>query len=203
MAAALVGYSATASLAIPGRRHPVIQAALGTGLAALTRAPLRLWWGAAPSGIRVGVAGAAAVTVGVWATTQIPAVRAGMLERDLPVPAWKWLTVDIPLGTVWSEEMLYRGALGAVAAGALGPGPGRLLQAAAFGLSHVVDARRTGEPVIGTVLATGMAGWLFGWLTARSGSVVAPMLVHLAVNEAGAVAAMAVQRRGPAADSCD
>jgi membrane protease YdiL (CAAX protease family) len=90
-----------------------------------------------------------------------------------------------------------------VAAGALGPGPGRLLQAAAFGLSHVVDARRTGEPVIGTVLATGMAGWLFGWLTARSGSVVAPMLVHLAVNEAGAVAAMAVQRRGPAADSCD
>jgi membrane protease YdiL (CAAX protease family) len=33
-----------------------------------------------------------------------------------------------------------------------------------------------------------------GWLYARSGSLAAPMLVHLAINEAGAVAALAVQR---------
>jgi len=43
---------------------------------------------------------------------------------------------------------------------------------------------------------TGVAGWVFGWLAERSGSVLAPMLAHLAVNEAGAVAALAVQRRG-------
>jgi len=41
-----------------------------------------------------------------------------------------------------------------------------------------------------------VAGWVFGWLAERSGSVLAPMLAHLAVNEAGAVAALAVQRRG-------
>jgi membrane protease YdiL (CAAX protease family) len=35
---------------------------------------------------------------------------------------------------------------------------------------------------------------LFGWLHARSGSLAAPMLAHLAVNEAAAVAALAVKR---------
>jgi membrane protease YdiL (CAAX protease family) len=43
------------------------------------------------------------------------------------------------------------------------------------------------------VLVTGLAGWVFGWLYERSGSLIAPMLVHLAVNEAGALAALAVQ----------
>ena len=74
---------------------------------------------------------------------------------------------------------------------AFGPTPGRLLQSAAFGLSHIADARGTGEPVLGTVLATGVAGWVFGWLYARSGSLAAPMLVHLAVNEAAGLAALA------------
>jgi membrane protease YdiL (CAAX protease family) len=35
---------------------------------------------------------------------------------------------------------------------------------------------------------------VFGWLYERSGSLIAPMLAHLAINEAGAVAALAVQR---------
>ena len=47
--------------------------------------------------------------------------------------------------------------------------------------------------MIGTVLVTGVAGWVFGWLHERSGSLAAPMLAHLAVNEAAAIAAMAVQ----------
>ena len=42
---------------------------------------------------------------------------------------------------------------------------------------------------------TGLAGWVFGWLAERSGSLLAPVLAHLAINEAGAVAALAVQRR--------
>jgi membrane protease YdiL (CAAX protease family) len=48
---------------------------------------------------------------------------------------------------------------------------------------------------VGTVLVTGAAGWVFGWLAERSGSVVAPALAHLTVNEAGALAALAIQRR--------
>ena len=88
------------------------------------------------------------------------------------------------------------GAAGAagVAAGAFGPRVGRLLQAATFGLTHVPDAMETGEPVVATVLMTGLAGWIFAVLRERSGSLLAPILAHLAINEAGAIAALAVQR---------
>ncbi len=79
--------------------------------------------------------------------------------------------------------------------GRSGPSGGRLLQAIAFGLWHIPDARKAGEPIVGTVLVTGLAGWVFGWLAERSGSLLAPVLAHLAINEAGAVAALAVQRR--------
>ena len=64
------------------------------------------------------------------------------------------------------------------------------------GCRIVADARRTGEPVLGTVLVTGAAGWAFGLLYERSGSLAASMLAHLAINEAGALAALAVQRTG-------
>ncbi|RAV16961.1 CPBP family intramembrane metalloprotease, partial [Mycobacterium colombiense] len=96
--------------------------------------------------------------------------------------------------TVWSEESAYRGALAAAGSAAFGARGGRLLQATAFGLSHVADARATGEPLAGTVLVTGIAGWLFGWLADRSGSLAAPLLAHLAINEAGAVAVLGVRR---------
>lgn len=63
-------------------------------------------------GLRLGLTAAAVVTAGVGISTAVPAVRAGMLSRTLPRPTWKWLLLDIPIGTVWPEEMLYRGVLG-------------------------------------------------------------------------------------------
>jgi membrane protease YdiL (CAAX protease family) len=69
------------------------------------------------------------------------------------------------------------------------------VQAIAFGLSHIPDARATGEPVVCTVVVTGAAGWVFGALAERSGSLAAPMLTHLAINEAAAVATLRVQSR--------
>jgi len=196
LAGALVGYSFTAGLDSPWRRHPLVQAAVGSALAGATGAPLglrppQLW-----AGLRLGGAVAVAVAAGVSAMTALPRLRAAMADRQLPDGALRWLALEIPLGTVWSEEAAFRAALGTVAADAFGPSGGRLLQATAFGLSHIPDARKAGEPILGTVLVTGVAGWVFGWLAERSGSVLAPMLAHLAVNEAGAVAALAVQRRG-------
>lgn len=195
LAAALIGYSATAGLSIPGRRHPLAQAAIGTAVAVTARVPMGLRGDTARAGLALGARVAAAVTAAVAAATLIPAVRAGMVDRDLPEPGWKWLSVQIPVGTVWSEETLYRGALLTVAQDAFGPVIGNLLQASTFGLSHIVDARGSGESVAGTVLVTGAAGWVFGRLTARTGSLLAPALAHLAINEAGAVAAMVLQRR--------
>jgi membrane protease YdiL (CAAX protease family) len=193
LAAALVGWSGFAGPRLAPRWQVPVHAVLSAALVLLTRAPLGLRPPALGRGLRLGLAVGGTATAGVAATTVVPRVREGMAGRDLPDAA-VWLLVRIPIGTVWSEEAAFRAALGAVADSAFGPTWGRLVQSAAFGLSHVADARRSGEPVLGTVLATGAAGWAFGWLYARSGSLAAPMLAHLAINEAGAAAALAVQR---------
>lgn len=197
LAAALVGWSFVGPQ-IPSRGRAAAQAGLAGLLVLLTRAPLglrppRLW-----AGLRLGLAAGLTAAAGVLAATTVPAVRLSMAERKLPAPASTWLGVHIPLGTVWAEEAAFRAALAAVAGRAYGASGGRLLQAAAFGLSHVADARATGEPVLPTVLATGGAGWIFGWLAQRSGSLSAPMLAHLAINESAAAAALTVQRRSRA-----
>jgi CAAX protease family protein len=191
LAAGLVGWSFAAPRV---RWHPVPNASLGTGLVAVTRSPLGLRPPALWSGTRYGLAAAAAVGVSVAALTALPPVRAAMAERKLPAHTARWLLLDIPIGTVWPEEAAYRATLGAVAEAAFGPTRGRLLQAAAFGLWHIVDARVTRQPVMRTVLVTAVGGWLFGWLHARSGSLAAPMIAHLAVNEAAGLAALGVQR---------
>lgn len=180
---------------LPGLWRVALQAGVGGLLAKATGAPLglrppRLW-----AGLRLGSAAGAVAATATAATTLLPGIRRSMPAREFAAPAAAWLALWIPVGTVWAEEAAYRGALTAAAADAFGEPVGRLLQAATFGLSHVPDARAAGDSVVGTVLFTGMGGWLFGWLAQRSGSLAAPMLMHLAFNEAGAVAVLAVRRR--------
>jgi membrane protease YdiL (CAAX protease family) len=170
-----------------------MQAPLAAVLVSITKAPLGFRPPALRAGLRLGLTAAALVTASVAAGTAIPRVRTAMADRTAPAGPAAWLALRIPVGTVWSEEAAYRGALATLAAEGFGPRAGRLLQAIAFGVSHIPDARATGEPVLGTVLVTGIAGWVFGWLAERSGSLVAPLLAHLAINEAGAVAALAVR----------
>ncbi|HEY7053113.1 MAG TPA: CPBP family intramembrane glutamic endopeptidase [Mycobacterium sp.] len=188
LATALVSWSFLPS------RNPLVQATLAGSLAANTKAPLGFRPPALWAGLRLGAAAASTVAVGVAASTALPRVRTAMAERSLPSSPAAWLAYRIPVGTVFSEETAYRGALATVGAAAFGTRWGRLLQAAAFGLSHIADARAAGESVVGTVAATGVAGWVFGRLAERSGSIVAPMLTHLAINEAGAVAALLLAR---------
>jgi uncharacterized protein len=194
LAAVLVGWSLVGPR-LPSASRVVLQAGVGGLLALATRArlglcPPRLW-----AGMRLGSAAAAVAATAIAAATPLPPVRLSMAVRELPAPVPGWLLFRIPVGTVWAEEAAYRAGLATVGSHAFGKSGGRLLQAAAFGLSHIADARATGEPVLATVLVTGVGGWLFGWLADRCGSLAAPMLAHLAVNEAGAVAALIVQRR--------
>ncbi|MBW0015568.1 CPBP family intramembrane glutamic endopeptidase [Mycobacterium sp.] len=195
LAAALVGWSFV-SPRLPPAWRITLQAGVGALLVLVSGAPLglrppRLW-----AGLRSGPAVGVAAAITIAATTAVPRVRAAMAARETPACVPGWLLVGIPVGTVWAEEAAFRAALTAVGSRALGRRGGRLLQATAFGLSHIPDARSTGAPVAGTVLVTGLAGWGFGWLADRSGSLAAAMLAHLAINEAGAIAALIVQRRG-------
>ncbi|WP_445168503.1 Rv0804 family intramembrane glutamic endopeptidase [Mycolicibacterium sp. Dal123E01] len=174
---------------------PATRAIVSTGLAAAVGAPLglrppQLW-----SGLRIGGVAVGVIAATVAALAAVPAVRVGMNNRRIPPDPVRWLALDIPLATVWTEEMLFRGVLQTVTERAFGPTVGPLVQATAFGLWHITDARRVGDSVVGTVVVTGVAGWVFGWLAKRSGSIVAPVLAHIAFNESAAVAALAVQRR--------
>jgi membrane protease YdiL (CAAX protease family) len=195
LAGGLVAWSTLVDPRLPERWQPALRALLGTGLVALTRAPTGVQLNRIRPGLRWGAVAAAAVTAATAATTAVPAVRGAMRQRQLPTDPVGWLMLRIPIGTVWSEETSYRAALASLGSGAFGPRGGRLLQAAAFGLSHIADARASGAPVVGTVLVTGGAGWVFGWLADRSGGLAAPMLTHLALNEAGALGVLFFQRR--------
>lgn len=194
LAAGLVGWSFV-SPRLPAAWRVVLQAGLGGLLALITRAPLglrppRLW-----PGLRLGTATGLSAASVIAASTLVPAVRLSMAGREPPAAAPAWLLLFIPVGTVWAEESAFRAALAASGSAAFGQAGGRLLQAASFGLFHIADARATGEPVVGTVLVTGLVGWLFGWLADRSQSLAAPMLMHLAINETGAISALTVRRR--------
>ncbi len=193
LAAGLVGWSFV-SPRLPGVWRIALQAAVGALLTLVARAPLglrppRLW-----TGVRLGSVAGVGVAGAIAATTALPVARTAMAVREPPASVPMWLLLRIPVGTVWAEEAAFRAALAGAGARAFGGPGGRLLQAAAFGLSHIRDARATGQPVAATVLVTGIAGWAFGWLGDRSGSLAAPMLAHLAINEAGAIAALTVRR---------
>ena len=183
----------------PQRWRPLVGAGVSTALAAVAGTPLGLRQPQLGAGVRLGGVVASAVAVVVGASPVLKPVRTSMLERDIGLHPAAWLGLHIPVGTVWSEELAFRGVLQPLAAEACGQRLGGVVQAVAFGLAHIRPARAAGDSVPATVLVTGLFGWLLGWLRERSGSVAAPILAHLALNEAGAVAALAVQRttRGP------
>lgn len=194
LAAVLLGWSATAPR-LPHRWDPLPHIVFSAAVTLPSRPSPGLRPAELGRGVRWGSAAAGAVGLGVAAGLIAPPVRAGMAERELPAAPARWLLLRIPFATVGPEELAYRAVLGDTAARAFGPRPGKLFTAVVFGLSHIPDARATGDSVPGTVLVTGAAGWVFSWLYERSGSLAAPILAHLAVNEAGAVAALAVQRQ--------
>ncbi|GAB4582875.1 CPBP family glutamic-type intramembrane protease [Nocardia sp. IFM 10818] len=147
-------------------------------------------------GLRVGLAAAAVVTAGYGVALLIPSTRrhlAELADRGPEVPTPEWVAIHIPLGTVYTEEMVYRATLTPLLTEAHGR-PGRWLGAAIFGLSHIQPARAAGDPIPGTVLLTGLGGLLLDFLQDRTGSVTAPALLHFAVNCGGALAPRSARR---------
>ncbi|HEY5858522.1 MAG TPA: CPBP family intramembrane glutamic endopeptidase [Aldersonia sp.] len=133
----------------------------------------------AGAGARWGIAVAAPVLAGYAAAAAVPALRD---QLATPPPASReWLLVRIPLGTVLAEELLFRAVLDAVATRWLGRSGAVLVGSALFGLWHRKDG--AGWPTIACTAASGVP---FLCLRHGSGSLVAPVLLHLAVNAGGA-----------------
>jgi membrane protease YdiL (CAAX protease family) len=121
--------------------------------------------------------------------------------------------VRIPFGTVVLEETLFRGVLLALGARTMGWWRSAVVSSALFGLWHVLPSRgaAAANPTVGAVaeaggtvgvplavasavVATGLSGLVFCWLRLRSGSLLAPMGLHVATNSVGYLTAYFVLR---------
>lgn len=118
--------------------------------------------------------------------------------------------VIIPLQTVIPEELAFRGVLhgaldrawgvrGVAAAGSLLFGFWHIasslgLTSGNVGFSRILGGGVFGmlAGVVGAVLATAAAGFVFTWLRRRSGSLLAPIALHWSLNGLGALAAALV-----------
>jgi len=152
-------------------------------------------------GVAWGAAAFGAVGAAYGVGLAVPGIRdriAGVADRAPEVGTAEWVGLHIPVGTVYSEELIFRGTLDRLFEDA---GPVRRhCGALVFGLWHIHPARSAGDNVAVTVAVTTAGGLLFSWLRRRTGSATAPALAHLALNAGGALAppaAAALRGRGP------
>ncbi|MGW5076694.1 CPBP family intramembrane glutamic endopeptidase [Rhodococcus sp. NPDC004095] len=199
-AAGLVGWNnwVLPRLGLGARGRAAANAAAATGLAAAVRAAgvpaTELGWRAPGAGLRWGLAASALPAVAYPTMLAIPWARARMASGARRADHTEWVFVHIPFGTVLAEELAFRSVLYALARRA-STRWAPVLGAVTFGLWHVAPARHAGDSVPGTVALTATASLLFDLLRDRSGSVLAPAVLHLAVNAGGAVAAEAAADR--------
>ena len=208
----LAGYNNLAGLRPWHRRwYPVVNALAAAALLAaakasgLTAADLGLRRDRLRSGLRLGSAAAAPLVAAFGLAALTPATRpllddqrvAGLDRRQL---AYQVL-LRIPLGTVAWEETAFRGVLQAALRRVLAEPAATAVAGAVFGIWHIrptaealaanrlAAARGTRITAVTAVAAgTAAAGALLSLLRARSGSLAAPVLVHLAANCAAPLA---------------
>jgi membrane protease YdiL (CAAX protease family) len=190
-AAAAVAASAT-GVAV-GRAARLSWAELG-----LDRAHMR-------RGALAGTACAAPIAAAIVAVSWHPSTQHFFADARVvdvaPGDAAYELLVRIPVVTAATEEILFRSVLLAVASQWLGAWRGAVWTSLVFGVWHVVPALHSHRHnpaaadavdgmggrtalVAGTVAATAVAGLGLGVLRVRSKSVIAPIVVHAAINGA-------------------
>jgi uncharacterized protein len=162
-----------------------------------------------PGGLASGLA--AATAAGYLAAAALPAARPLLNDKRVAGLDGHGLLYQvafrIPVGTVLWEEIAFRGVLHAAlrrvmpepAAIAVGTGVFAVWHirptAAALRINGLAGERgQAAARVAAGVAVTAAGGALFSWLRARSGSLTAPVLVHLTTNCAGLVAAWSVTR---------
>ena len=198
----------------PERWQPVVGPAVAAFLLAvgawsgMTWAQLGLDPDALVRGLLLGGAAAALVGSAYAVAVRVPATRRLFLDarhRVGPARAARRALLVVPLGVVVLEEVAFRGVLWGLLEMEYGTAWATAATSVLFGLWHVlpaIDGARAnaseGAPlrpgilvgqVLGTVAFTTLAGVVFALLRDWSGSLVAPFLLHWAVNGLGVLAA--------------
>src|SRR6478735_9922366 len=163
-------------------------------------------------GARYALVLAGAVTVVVAVMAAIPAFRSVFEDDRYDTGIGRALVVAlvlVPLRTVIPEELAFRGVLLAMLTRRFGTTPAVIGSSVLFGLWHVTssvglaaDNEAVGSVasgaaaqwigVIGAVVATTLAGVVLCVVRLRSGSLIAPIALHWAVNGVGVLASAVV-----------
>ncbi|QIS17472.1 CPBP family intramembrane glutamic endopeptidase [Nocardia terpenica] len=151
-----------------------------------------------PRGLATGLLAATTITAGYAAALALPPLRTKLAEfaaRTPEVTPTEWVTLHIPLGTVYSEELIFRATLDPLLSRTTGR-YAKFLAPMAFGLWHITPARSAGDNPAIAVAATTLGGAILSHLRRRAdNSTTAPALLHLALN-AGGVLTPRLARRG-------
>jgi membrane protease YdiL (CAAX protease family) len=220
-AAALLAWNTAINRVVPSPAYvPANLAAAGLALAAARRArvpaaDLGLDRERAGRGLRAGLATAVPVVAAVAAGAALPATRRWFLDERATTGgtgrALYHTLVRIPLGTAVAEETIFRGALLGILLQRHPRARAAAVSSVLFGCWHVLptldtlplnpvgekvggDPARTAGAVLASVAVTAAAGLGFSWLRFRGDSLVAPVVVHAAVNSSAFAAARLVNR---------
>ncbi|MHB1138657.1 MAG: CPBP family intramembrane glutamic endopeptidase [Microthrixaceae bacterium] len=173
------------------------------------RVPDGLRWGGAVSAGLLGI-----YLVGMALPFTRDLFKDDRADITLAQLAWQTL-VMVPLGTVLMEEIAFRGVLPAMFRKrfhrhANGPLRADLLAALLFGFWHVLPSWNVNEvnpvfrdllpgplgraaAITAGVIGTGAAGMGLSWLRNRSGSLLAPVMMHCSSNSLGYLLSWIVQ----------
>jgi CAAX protease family protein len=193
-------------------------AVLGIARAAGTSwAELGLDRGQSARGLRAGVLAGGLAAAAVAGAAAVPATRSFFQDERAAAAAGR---SDLAAGlaritfaAVPPEEIIYRSALLGLRLADGSPASAMAWSGALFGLSHILPTLSTMSQtalhhqlargslrqaafVGGNVMVTGLAGVGFAWLRLRSGSVLAPLIAHAALNDAALIAGRAAHRAG-------
>jgi membrane protease YdiL (CAAX protease family) len=215
-----LAYGVALQRVIPERWHVPANAAAALAALAVARragagsADCGLAGGALRRGLSAGGAAAGAAAAGIVLVSRPGRTRA--LFSDERITSHRGartvyeVLVRIPLGTALGEEVLFRGALLGVLLRRHGTAAAVARASLCFGLWHVpptlpslrssvLGRQAKGQAgavasVAGVVVATAVAGTGFAALRLRTGSVLAAVLAHAAVNATSYVVARSVRR---------
>jgi membrane protease YdiL (CAAX protease family) len=202
----LAGYNNLAGVQPWHRRwYPAVNALAAAALlgaaatSGLTPADLGLARDQLRSGLKLGSAAAAPVVAALALAALTPATRPLLDDQRVAVLDRRQLAyhvlLRIPVGTVAWEEIAFRGVLQAALRRVLPEPAATALTSAVFGLWHIRPtaealaanrlATTRGARIAGVtavVAGTTAVGALLSHLRERSGSLAAPVLLHLAAN---------------------
>jgi membrane protease YdiL (CAAX protease family) len=204
--AGLGAYNLLLHRLIPRRWHLPTNLIAAAGLMGAGRAAgLDLGRGRTGDGIRVGLAAAATVGGTVAVAAAVPPVRPLFADERVRADSRREVAYEslarIPVGTAVFEEVAFRGVLTGLLARTTGETRAVGLSSLLFGLWHLVPAldNHAGSGTAGrmarfpsavaTIGVTAAAGLAFDRLRRRSGSLLAPILAHAALNSAAYLAA--------------